>query len=85
MLTFRQRLILAALAAPILTALLYWLDSDPLYPNVWDTVREFLIISVFFLFPIILGVTWFFRRRVRVRGLLKGGFFAIKRLPAERS
>lgn len=62
MLSFKSRMLAAAMLAPSLTALLYWIDSDPSYPNIWDTVREFLILCVL-LFPAMLGVTWFFRNR----------------------
>ena len=62
MLSFKKRLLAAAVLAPLLTATLYWIDSDPPYPNVWDTVREFLILCVL-LFPAMLGATWFFRKR----------------------
>jgi hypothetical protein len=61
MLSFRYRVIIALFAAPLVCALLYWIDSDPSYPNYWDTVREFTVISLI-LFPVMLGITWFFRR-----------------------
>jgi hypothetical protein len=65
MLSFRQRLVAAAILTPLFDALLYWIDSDPPYPDVWHTVQEFLIWCVL-LFPFMLGLTWFFRKR-RIR------------------
>jgi hypothetical protein len=62
MLSFRNRLLAAAIGAPLLTALLYWIDSDPPYPNPWHTVREFLFWTVILFVPL-LGLTWFFRKR----------------------
>lgn len=65
MLSFRNRLILAALTAPLLCAFLYWIDCDPAYPIVWDTVKEFTFLTIIFCFPLSLGVTWFFRKRLK--------------------
>ena len=67
MLSFRNRLIVTAILAPLLCAFLYWIDSDPPYPNVWHTVREFILLTVIICFPITLLFTtafaWFFRKR----------------------
>jgi hypothetical protein len=63
MLSFGRRLIVAALTAPAICALLYWIDDDPPYSNVWHTVQEFSFISAVILFPLMLGITWFFRHR----------------------
>jgi hypothetical protein len=63
MLSFRNRLIVSALVAPLLCAFLYWIDSDPPYPNVWHTVQEFSFLTIVLCFPIVLGLTWFLRKR----------------------
>lgn len=69
--SFRNRLILAALLAPLLCAFLYWIDSDPSYPNVWDTVKEFVLFTVIICLPITLIFTvafgWFFRKRRKAK------------------
>ncbi len=63
--TFGKRILWSAVAAVAVTALGYWADSDPSYPNVWDTVKEFLVLSFLMLFPAILGVSWLVARARR--------------------
>ncbi len=60
----RKRVLRSSVAAVAVTAFGYCIDSDPPYPNVWDTVKEFLILCFVILFPVFLGLFWLFRRRV---------------------
>lgn len=58
----KRNVLLIILIAAIFTAFLYWIDSDPTYPNVWHTVIEFAIwtflisgiLGIFYVGPIVL-------------------------------
>jgi preprotein translocase subunit SecE len=61
----RKPYLIILVISMLLTASLWWIDDDPPYANVWDTVREIIIIGSIFtiiFWCIISGIYWLINR-----------------------
>lgn len=61
----KNNLLSIAVAAIVVTSLLYWIDSDPPYDDVWKSVIEFIINSgiIFLFFSLVYWATISLARR----------------------
>ena len=55
--SIKKQILAAGLVAVSITVLGYWLDDDPAYANIWDTVYE-VVCMITFLFALFFILFW---------------------------